>query len=105
MQKYLLVYFGGHKFETKEQGMAHMGKWQAWMQGLGDAVIDPGMPVMGAKTVSSKGATDGGVTPVLSGITILQAETMDDAVSMAAKCPHIEIGGSIEVAQAMDMEM
>lgn len=105
MQKYLLVYFGGHQFETKEQGMAHMGKWQAWMQGLGDAIVDPGMPVMGAKTVNAQGATDGGVTPSLTGITILQAETMDEAVAMAAKCPHIEIGGSIEVAQAMDMEM
>lgn len=105
MQKYLLVYFGGHSFETKEQGMAHMGKWQAWMQGLGDAVVDPGMPVMGSKTINSDGVTDGGGAVPLTGITILQAKSMDEAIAMAKKCPHIDIGGSIEVAQAMDMGM
>lgn len=104
MAKFLFVYYGGHQFKSKEEGMAHMGKWRAWMKGLGDAVIDPGMPVGPSKTVSSNGISDSsGVA--LSGITIVQAETLDQALEMAAKCPHVDIGGTIDVAQAMDMEM
>ena len=105
MQKYLLVYFGGHQFTSKEEGMAHMEKWQAWMKGLGDAVVDPGMPVGASKTVSTQGVVDGGVSLPLSGITILQADNMDQALKMARACPHIDLGGSIEVAPAMNMEM
>ena len=30
---------------------------------------------------------------------------MEVALEMAKACPHVDIGGTIEVAQAMDMEM
>ena len=105
MQKFLLAYHGGKQFETKEEGQQHMANWKAWMAGLGDAVVDPGLPVGPSKTVSKDGITnDGGPNP-LSGITILQAETEDQALQMAGDCPHVKIGGSIEVAPAMNMEM
>ncbi len=105
MPKFVFAYHGGHQFKTQEEGAAHMVKWQAWSAGLGDAVVDPGMPFSGSKTVSAGGvADDGGANP-LSGITIIQAETMEEALEMAKSCPHVNIGGTIEVAQAMDMQM
>lgn len=105
MPKFIFAYHGGHQFKSKEEGMAHMAKWQAWSAGLGDAVIDPGMPVGPSKTVSADGVSDDGGSNPLSGISIIQADTMEDALEMAKPCPHVEIGGTIEVAQAMDMEM
>ncbi len=105
MPKFLLAYHGGHNFKSKEEGMEHMTKWQAWSTGLGDAVVDPGMPVGPSKTVSADGVTEGGGSNPLSGITILQADTIEAACEMAKACPHVDIGGTIEVAQAMDMEM
>jgi hypothetical protein len=63
------------------------------------------MPVGASKTVSSDGLADGGGSNPLSGITILQADTIEAACEMAKACPHVNIGGTIEVAQAMDMEM
>ena len=105
MPKFLLAYHGGHNFKSKEEGMEHMAKWQAWSAGLGDAVIDPGMPVGPSKTVSANGITDDGGSNPLSGITVLQADTIEAACEMAKACPHVDIGGTIEVAQAMDMEM
>jgi len=105
MPKFIFAYHGGHQFESREEGMAHMTKWQAWSASLGDAVIDPGMPVGPSKTVSADGVTDDGGANPLSGITILQAETMEEVLEMAKSCPHVDIGGTIEVAQAMDMEM
>ena len=105
MPKFILAYHGGHEFKSKEEGMAHMVKWQSWAAGLGDAIVDPGMPFGQSKTVSADGVTDDGGSNPLSGISIVQAETMDEVLAMAKACPHIAIGGTIEVAQAMDMEM
>jgi len=105
MPKFVLAYHGAPQFKNKEDGANHMVAWRNWMQGLGDAVIDPGVPVGTSKTVSSTGVEDGGGSNPLAGITIVQADTMDAAVNMALACPHIDAGGTIEVAEAMNMEM
>lgn len=105
MQKFLFAYHGGKNFETKEEGKAHMENWMAWMGGLKDAVVDPGLPVGPSKTVSADGVTDDGGSNPLSGITIVQAETIEQAIEMAKSCPHVSIGGTIEVAPAMNMDM
>ena len=105
MLKFILAFHGGKSFETKEQGAEHMKKWRDWTTSLDDAIVDPGMPISTSKTVSSSGViNDGGSNP-LSGITIIQANDIEEAVKMAEKCPHIDIGGTIEVAQAMQIEM
>ncbi|MEH6548179.1 MAG: hypothetical protein V7701_17220 [Sneathiella sp.] len=105
MPKFVLAYHGSPQFKTKEEGTAHMVAWRQWSQGLGDAVVDPGMPIGASKTVSATGVEDGGGANPLAGITILQAETIDAAVAMAQACPHLDAGGTIEVAEAMEMEM
>ena len=105
MHKYIFAFHGGKSFETKEQGAEHMTKWRAWSASLGEAVVDPGMPVGPSKTVSAAGVTDDGGSNPLSGITIVQAESIEAAIEMAKRCPHVDIGGTIEVAQAMQMEM
>lgn len=106
MPKYVYAYHGAPKFETKEDGAAHMVAWREWSAGLGSAVVDPGLPVGPSMTVQSDGSfVEGGGTNPISGITIVQADTMESALGMAKACPHISAGGSIEVAEAMDMEM
>lgn len=105
MSKFVFAYHGGPKSMSQEEGAAHMKKWMAWMDGLGDAVVDRGVPVGPSKTVGSDGVTDDGGSNPLSGITMVQADSIDDAVAMAKDSPHIDVGGTIEVAQAMDMQM
>lgn len=105
MNKYILAYHGGGGFETKEEGAAHMVRWNAWTASLGAALIDPGLPAGPSKTVSADGVEDGGGANPLSGISILEAESMDAALEMVKGCPHIDIGGTIEVAEAMSMKM
>ena len=101
MPKFVLAYHGGKQFETKEEGAAHMAKWNAWNSGLGDAVVDPGMYFGPSKTVSADGVADDGGANSLSGISVLQADTMEEVLEMVKKCPHVDIGGTIEVAQVM----
>ena len=103
MPEFVLAYHGGKKFETREQGAAHMAKWNAWNEGMGDAVVNPGMYFGMSKTVSTEGVADDGGSNPLSGITILKADNMDEILEMVKACPHIDIGGTIEVAQVMQM--
>lgn len=102
MQKYVIAYHGGKKFESPEEGAAHMAKWKAWVGSLGDAVVNPGTPLGKGKLVSSRGVSDGG-TNLLTGFSIVMASSMDAALELAQRCPYLEIG-TIEVAQVLEMK-
>ncbi|WP_339915458.1 YciI family protein [uncultured Brevundimonas sp.] len=105
MSKFVFAYHGGPSSMTPEEGKAHMGKWMGWMESLGDAVVDRGLPVGKSKTVGPRGVTDDGGSNPLSGFTIVQADSIDAAVEMAKRSPHVEVGGTIEIAPALDMPM
>lgn len=105
MPKFLLAYHGPAQPMPPEHGQDHMARWMAWMEGLGAAVVDRGTPVGKSKTVSADGTTETGGLDPISGITILQADDMDAAIEMARLCPHLGVGGTIEVAPVMDMKM
>jgi len=105
MPKFILAYHGKPDIQSKEQGAAHMQNWKKWSQGLGDAVVDPGMPAGASMTISKDGVADGGGANPLTGITIIQAETMEAAIYLTKGCPHLSGTGTIEVAQAMEMDM
>ncbi len=105
MTKFAFIYRGGGPFSSPEEGKAHMAKWRAWADSLGDAYVYPGMPFSGAVTVSAAGTSDGSGTPALSGVSVVEAESLEAAQEMARACPHLDIGGEIVVAQGMDLEM
>jgi hypothetical protein len=101
MPQYVIAYHGGRKFESPQDGAAHMAKWKAWVGGLGDAVVNPGTPLAKSKLVSSSGVSDGGAN-LLIGFSIVMADSMDAAVELAQRCPHLD-HGTIEVAEVMEM--
>lgn len=81
-----------------------MTKWRAWMDSIRASVEDPGFPVGMSKTVTATGVEDNGGSNPLSGIMIVKAETIEAACELAKGCPHLE-HGTIEIAEALDMEM
>ena len=105
MPKFALVYHGSPQFKTREDGANHMVAWKKWVEGLGAALVDPGMAVGPSKTISASGVEDGGGSNPFSGITVIQADTMDEAIRLAEACPHISAGGTIEIAEDMQMDM
>ena len=105
MAKFVFAYHGGPQSMSPEEGRLHMDEWMAWMGGLGDAVVDRGMPVGKSMTVGPNGVTEGGGPNPLSGYTLVAANDMEAALEMAKLCPHIAIGGTIEVAPALEMPM
>ena len=106
MPKYILAYHGTPKFETKEDGMNHMTAWRAWSSGLGDALVEPGWPAGPSTTLESDGSvSEGGGSNPIAGVTVIEAASLEAALEMVKPCPHLSAGGTIEVAEAMDMEM
>ncbi len=103
MSDFVFAYHGGKTPESPEEGAKQMAKWNAWVGGLGDAVVNPGTPLGKPKTVSSGGVSDDGGSDPLLGFSILKADSMDAALEMAKACPTLEIGGTIEVAEVMEM--
>ncbi|MEP4111904.1 MAG: hypothetical protein ABJM38_00290 [Nitratireductor sp.] len=104
MPKFLYVYHGGSVPETEEEGRKVMQAWTDWMGSLGDAIVDGGNPVGQSKTVMPGGgvAENGGPNPA-SGYSLIDAADMDDALAKAKGCPILQAGGSVEVAETMDM--
>ena len=102
MADFVLAYHGGRKPESPEAGAELMAKWQAWIDGLGDAVINPRNPVGISKTVSADGVTDDGGSNPLSGFSVIAADSMEVALEMAKACPHVK-HGTIEVAEIIEM--
>ena len=56
MAKYLFVYHGGKKPESKADQAKAMDDWGKWMGGMGSALIDGGNPVGKSSTVKSDGS-------------------------------------------------
>ena len=53
MAEFILAYHGGTQPESKEAGAAQMARWRAWLEELGDAVINPGTPLGGSKWITA----------------------------------------------------
>ena len=104
MPQFIFAYHGGKTPDTPEEGAEVMAAWQAWMGGMGDALVQPGNPVGMSKTVSGSGVTDdGGANPV-SGFSVVEAADIDAACDMAKGCPMVVSGnGSVEVAEVIEM--
>jgi hypothetical protein len=104
MPKYVLAYHGGGMAATEAEQAAAMAAWGAWFGSLGDAVVDGGNPTGASKTVKADGsAVDGGGANPLSGYSLTSATDLDAAVSLAKGCPIFASGGTVEVAEAIEM--
>ena len=104
MAKYLFVYHGGKNPETEAEVAAVMDAWGSWLGGMGSAVVDGGNPVGMSTTVNSDGSVvdNGGANPV-SGYGMFEASDLNDATSKAKGCPILSDGGSVELAEVIDM--
>jgi len=104
MPNFLYVYHGGRMPESKEEGARSMQAWTTWLDGLGEAVVDGGHPVGKSKTMHPGGrvTNDGGLSAT-SGYSMIKARDIDDAMSRTKGCPLLAVGGTVEVAEIMEM--
>src|SRR5271169_889945 len=95
MSKFLVVYRGGDPGEG-EMDEAIMNEWMNWFGSLGGAVTEMGNPFSAGTAIGPDG-TRSSETAGLSGYTILEAASLDDAALAVGGCPHLKTGGSVEV--------
>ena len=103
MPNYIIAYRGGEKPASPEEGAAQMGKWKTWVENLGDAVVNPGTPLSQTRFVRTDGVSDAPAADAMSGYSVVKADDMDAALKIAGACPFLETGGTLEVAQMMEM--
>jgi len=103
MKQFVFVYMGGNPPSNPEEANKHFSKYTEWLSSLGDSVVIPTIPLKDTNTVSTDGTIREGGSSTMSGFSIIKADTMEDALSIAQDCPFLEIGGSLEVSEMMQM--
>lgn len=103
MAQYVIVYLGGDQPSSPEEGKKHMSKYMDWLSSLGESAVSPANPLKNTNTVNPNGSvTSGGVT-TMSGYTIIEAGSMEAALTIAKACPFLDVGGSLEVSELVEM--
>jgi hypothetical protein len=71
-----------------------MAAWNAWFQRLGPNLVDRGNPVFDRTALGNCGGDT-----VLGGYTLVNAENLDEAITLARTCPVLLEGGGVEVGE------
>ena len=103
MPQYVIVYLGGDQPSSPEEGKQHFSKYMDWLSSLGNSVVSPANPLKNTSTVNPDGSVTAGGTTTMSGYTIIEADSMDAVIYLAKSCPFLDIGGSLEVSELMQM--
>ena len=89
--------------ETPEAQEAAMQAWMNWFGTIGAAVVDGGAPFGPSTAVQSDGST-GAATAGLSGYSVLPGrQPRRRGCALAKGCPVLEVGGTVEVYEALPM--
>ena len=72
--------------------------WTAWFQGMGSQLRDLGKPVFNRATVGD--SADGAP---LGGYSLVTAQNLDEALTLAKGCPILAAGGGVEVGELADV--
>ncbi len=103
MAQFVIVYLGGNQPSSPAEGKQHFAKYKEWLTSLGDSAVSPMNPFKNTNTVNSNGTITTGSTTTMSGYTIIEAESIEAALEMAKACPFLDIGGSLEVSELVQM--
>jgi hypothetical protein len=103
MPQYMITYLGGDKPSNPEEGKKNMSKYMDWLASLGDSAVSPANPLKNTSTVNSDGTVTTGSTTTMSGFTIIEADSLEAALLIAKACPFLDVGGSLEVSELIQM--
>jgi hypothetical protein len=103
MAQYIFTYLGGDQPSSPEEGKQHFTKYKEWLSSLGDSAVSPANPLKNTYTVNADGTVTPGSTTSMSGYTIIEADSMETALDIASACPFLDIGGTLEVSELMQM--
>ncbi|MEV7231678.1 hypothetical protein AB0M79_32425 [Polymorphospora sp. NPDC051019] len=84
---------------TEQRQSEFIHAWASWAQANEKALIDPGAPLNAKKLITAQGVED--LTDAMTGYTIVEADSHDEAVQIFAGHPHLQLfaGNSIVVLE------
>jgi hypothetical protein len=100
MSDYIFVYRlpgGGSRTAPSDETR---GQWEKFLGTLGDRLVQIGDPVFSANTVGA-----GQSNTMLSGYSIVRADSLDQASKLAEGCPALSHGGAVEVGEITPLTM
>lgn len=103
MPQYIFVYLGGEYPSSPEEGQKHFEKYQQWLTSLGSAVVSPAIPFKDTHVIQADGSTSPGSVSAMSGMGIMNFGSQQEALAAAQSCPFLEINGTLEVSELIDM--
>ena len=84
MKNYLILHYGFEKPSPED-----MGKWNKWFESIADKQVDRG-GFRGGREISPSGTKD---LPFekdsITGYTVIEAESLDEAEKIAQACPIV----------------
>jgi len=118
MSQFVLLYRSSNESHREamgspEKAQASLTKWRAWiremtekgqLKSVGEPLERTGKVVAGKK----KMVTDGPFTEakdVIGGFSIVEAPDLEHAAKIAAGCPILEGGGSVEVRPVLKLDI
>ncbi len=85
-----------------EQMAAGMALWQEWHEKCGSAIVDPGAP-LDKSTLVAAGLSKPEASSI-TGYTLLQAASLEDAVELIKGHPHFRApGSSVQILECVRM--
>lgn len=103
MPQFIFVYLGGQAPAGPEEGQKHLQRYQQWLDSLGEAVVSPAIPFKDTHVVQADGTVMPGSTSTMSGLSIIRMDSMEEALAAARSCPYLEIDGTLEVSEMVEM--
>jgi hypothetical protein len=110
MSEFLLVFRRDYKTKeiqpTPEKLQEHLAHWQVFFTSIKDKVAKPiqRFDPMGKIVVGGSSIADGPYAEVsqsIGGLIIINAADYNEAVAIAQACPVLELGGTVEIRQAV----
>jgi len=101
MKRYLFIVYG-QSADSEQERAAGMALMAEWYRSLGPALVDPGAPFTAARTVSD-GAVGDAIGPNATGYNMVQAESLEAAIDLAALCPLLKHGRQVSVFETLPM--
>ena len=93
MPKFILSYRQAKDYDAAADS-AGLAAWAEFLNNVvAPNVVDPGWPVFEPATVVG----EAGPATQLGGYAVVDADSLESALSMALRCPTVERGGGVEV--------
>lgn len=94
MASFIFIYRAGPDPVPADRVGENRAAWRAWNAGLGE---EYGIRTAGGKVVTAAGVTES--DGVVRGASMVEFDSLDEAVRVARGAPNLAFGGSVEVLQ------